>query len=74
MKKQTTFDRRKARVRFDLKKKAGDRVRLSVYRSEKNIYAQIIDDNNQKTLVSASSKEKGFKVTQLPLHILFTIE
>jgi len=60
MKKQTTFDRRKSRVRFDLKKKAGNRLRLSVYRSEKNIYAQIIDDNNQKTLISASSKEKGF--------------
>lgn len=61
MKKQTTFERRKARVRYSLKKKADGRVRLSVYRSEKNIYAQIIDDNAGKTLVSASSKEKGFK-------------
>ena len=61
MKKQTTFERRKARVRHSLKKKAEGRLRLSVYRSEKNIYAQIIDDNAAKTLVSASSKEKGFK-------------
>jgi len=61
MKKQTTFERRKARVRYGLKKKAEGRLRLSVYRSEKNIYAQIIDDNAGKTLVSASSKEKGFK-------------
>ena len=61
MKKQTTFERRKARVRYSLKKKAEGRLRLSVYRSEKNIYAQIIDDNAGKTLVSASSKEKGFK-------------
>ena len=61
MKKETTFDRRKARVRYSLKKKAEGRLRLSVYRSEKNIYAQIIDDNAGKTLVSASSKEKGFK-------------
>ena len=61
MKKQNTFDRRKARVRYSLKKKAEGRLSLSVYRSEKNIYAQIIDDNAGKTLVSASSKEKGFK-------------
>ncbi|MBP5343679.1 MAG: 50S ribosomal protein L18 [Alphaproteobacteria bacterium] len=61
MKKQTTFERRKARVRYSLKKKAEGRLRLSVYRSEKNVYAQIIDDNAGKTLVSASSKEKGFK-------------
>jgi len=61
MKKQITFERRKARVRYSLKKKAEGRLRLSVYRSEKNIYAQIIDDNAGKTLVSASSKEKGFK-------------
>ncbi|MBU5487259.1 50S ribosomal protein L18 [Clostridium sp. MSJ-8] len=37
-----------------------ERPRLSVYRSEKNIYAQVIDDINSKTLVSASSLEKGF--------------
>ncbi|MDH0658536.1 MULTISPECIES: 50S ribosomal protein L18 [unclassified Empedobacter] len=33
--------------------------RLSVYRSNKEIYAQIIDDNNGVTLASASSREKG---------------
>lgn len=37
-----------------------ERPRLSVYRSEKNIYAQIIDDINGKTLASASSLEKDF--------------
>ena len=36
--------------------------RLNVFRSEKNIYAQIIDDVNGVTLVSASSLEKDFKV------------
>ncbi|MDL2300542.1 50S ribosomal protein L18 [Clostridiaceae bacterium OttesenSCG-928-D20] len=36
------------------------RPRLSVYRSEMHIYAQIIDDVNQKTLVSASTVEKAF--------------
>lgn len=37
-----------------------ERPRLSVYRSEKNIYAQVIDDLNEVTLVSASSLEKDF--------------
>ena len=37
-----------------------ERPRLNVFRSEKNIYAQIIDDVNGKTLVSASSLEKDF--------------
>jgi len=51
--------RRHARVR---KKISGTtaRPRLSVYRSEKNIYAQIIDDVNGVTLVSASSVDKDF--------------
>ncbi len=54
----TTFARRKARVRYALKTKAAHRLRLSVYRSEKNIYAQVIDDSKGITLVSASSKDK----------------
>ena len=37
-----------------------ERPRLSVYRSEKHIYAQIIDDVDGKTLVSASTTEKSF--------------
>lgn len=58
-------DRKKARVRRHLrvrKKVSGttERPRLAVYRSEKNIYAQIIDDINGITLVSASSLEKEF--------------
>ncbi len=40
-----------------------ERPRLSVFRSEKNIYAQIIDDVAGKTLVSASTVEKGFEVS-----------
>lgn len=61
-KTNNTFERRKARVRYALKTKAADRLRLSVYRSEKNIYAQIIDDKAGKTLVSASSKDKEITV------------
>ena len=38
-----------------------ERPRLNVFRSNTNIYAQIIDDVNGKTLVSASSLEKGFE-------------
>ena len=38
-----------------------DRPRLAVYRSERNIYAQIIDDVNGVTLVSASTVEKTFE-------------
>lgn len=59
-------DRQEARVRRHLrirKKVSGtsERPRLSVYRSEKNIYAQIIDDVNKVTLVSASSIDKEFE-------------
>ncbi|MBR4927754.1 MAG: 50S ribosomal protein L18 [Alphaproteobacteria bacterium] len=52
--------RRKARVRYEIKMKSGGRPRLSVYRSEKNVYAQVIDDTKGITLAAASSKEKGF--------------
>ena len=51
------FQRRKMRVRKALKKVAYGRPRLSVFRSGKNISAQIIDDRESKTLVSASTLE-----------------
>ncbi|MDG2187057.1 MAG: 50S ribosomal protein L18 [Hyphomicrobiales bacterium] len=50
--------KRKLRVRRSLKKNNNQRPRLSVFRSSKNIYAQIIDDMNGKTLASASTLEK----------------
>ena len=54
--------RKKFRVRNKLKKSAGlDRFRLSVFRSAKNISAQIIDDINNITLLSVSSIEKDIK-------------
>ena len=52
--------KRHARVRGKISGTA-ERPRLSVFRSENHIYAQIIDDVNGKTLVSASSLEKGFE-------------
>ena len=57
---QTTRDlhaRRKRRVRFQLGRSKNAYPRLSVFRSRKNIYAQIIDDSKQCTLSAASSLE-----------------
>ena len=54
------FERRKERVRFAIRKKAIGRVRLSVFRSGKHIYAQVIDDSTGATLASASSVEKEY--------------
>ena len=50
--------RRQGRVRGELRRAAGERKRLSVFRSSKHIYAQLIDDDEGATLVSASSLEK----------------
>ncbi|WMT90300.1 50S ribosomal protein L18 [Pelagibacterium sp. H642] len=63
MAKLSGIDRRKARVRRSIKAHANGRPRLSVFRSDKNIYAQIIDDANGVTLASASSLEKDLKIT-----------
>ncbi len=52
------FVRRQGRVRGALRHAAGERKRLSVYRSSKHIYAQLIDDDQGVTLASASSIEK----------------
>jgi large subunit ribosomal protein L18 len=52
------IERRKARVRGTLRLAAGDRKRLSVFRSSKHIYVQLIDDEQGATLASASSLEK----------------
>ena len=61
--KLKTKDRKKFRIRNRLKKfNPNNRMRLSISRSSKNISAQIIDDKNNKTLVSASSIEKDFKI------------
>jgi large subunit ribosomal protein L18 len=57
----TTTERRKARVRSQLRQASYGRPRLSVFRSSKQIYAQIIDDANGVTLVAASTIEKDLK-------------
>lgn len=58
-----TTKRRAQRNRTRLKKLGAGRPRLSVFRSSKNIYAQIIDDQNGVTLASASSLEGEQKGT-----------
>jgi large subunit ribosomal protein L18 len=51
------------RVRYKVGQVRGDRLRLSIYRSSCNIYAQIIDDSKGRTLVAASTLEKEIKET-----------
>jgi len=53
--------RRKARTRFSVKAAAHGRPRLSVFRSGRHIYAQVINDENGATLASASSVDEGLK-------------
>ena len=53
--------RRTARVRHTLRRAAYGRPRLSVFRSSKHIYAQVIDDTKGETLASASSREKDVR-------------
>ena len=51
-------ERRKGRTRRNIRRAADGRVRLSIFRSSKHIYAQIIDDEKGETLAAASSLEK----------------
>ncbi len=68
----TNKKKRTQRVRFKIKKK--DNLRLSLFRSNKFIYAQLIDDSEGKTLISSSSIQKEFKdVKGTPKEIAFKI-
>tara|TARA_B100001123_G_C14798011_1_gene823227 strand:- start:328 stop:672 length:345 start_codon:yes stop_codon:yes gene_type:complete len=63
-------NKRSQRIRKKLKKVNNERFRLTVFRSSRNISAQIIDDKNNKTLISASSiseKTKNKKKADLSL-------
>ncbi|WP_085034060.1 50S ribosomal protein L18 [Ensifer aridi] len=59
--RKDTLVRRASRVRRQIKAVANGRPRLSVHRSSKNIYAQIIDDVAGKTIAAASTLEAGLK-------------
>ena len=61
--KNKQLERRKARVRRTIKAVSGGRLRLSVFRSSKHIYAQVIDDRKGATVASASSLEKEMRTT-----------
>jgi large subunit ribosomal protein L18 len=53
--------RRRSRLRYQLRQKSGGRPRLSIFRSGKHIYAQVIDDTQGRTLAAASSIEKELR-------------
>ena len=55
MAKLSLFERRRRRVRTALKSRAGGKARLSVHRTGRHIYAQVIDDAAGKTLAAAST-------------------
>jgi large subunit ribosomal protein L18 len=55
------FDRRRRRVRTTLRARSAGKPRLSVHRSGRHIYAQVIDDTAGTTLASASTLDKEFK-------------
>jgi len=61
LRKLNQFDRRKQRVRRSLAGTSGGRPRLSVFRSSKHIYAQVIDDRKGETVAQASSLEKAMR-------------
>ena len=52
------FQRRKRRTRYRLRQRARGKPRLSVFRSSKHIYAQVLDDTRGVTLAAASSRDK----------------
>jgi large subunit ribosomal protein L18 len=58
---KSLFNRRRTRIRSKLRKRASLRPRLSVFRSSKHIYAQVIDDVAGRTLASASSLDKELR-------------
>ena len=65
------YNKRAQRIRRKLKQVNSERFRLTVFRSSRNISAQIIDDKNNKTLVSASSiKEKNINKKKTDLSLI----
>ena len=61
MAKLSLFERRRRRVRTALKSRAGGKPRLSVHRTGRHIYAQIIDDAAGKTVAAASTVDKDLR-------------
>jgi large subunit ribosomal protein L18 len=61
MAKLSLFDRRRRRVRTALRARSSGKPRLSVHRSGRHIYAQVIDDAAGRTIVSASTLDKDLR-------------
>ena len=61
MAKLSLFDRRRQRVRTTLRSRGAGKPRLSVHRSGRHIYAQVIDDAQGRTLAAASTIEKELR-------------
>jgi len=61
MAKLSLFDRRRRRVRTSLRERAAGKPRLSIHRSGRHIYAQVIDDAAGKTLAAASTLDKDVR-------------
>ncbi len=64
MAQKKATQRRSQRIRLQIKAVANGRPRLSVHRTSKNIYAQVIDDSRGHTLAAASTLEKEFKASK----------
>jgi large subunit ribosomal protein L18 len=58
------FERRKRRNRYRIRQLCGDRPRLSVFRSNKHIYAQVIDDTAGRTVAAACTLEPDFRAAE----------
>ncbi|SFS02080.1 50S ribosomal protein L18 [Sphingomonas jatrophae] len=63
MAKLTVFQKRRQRVRTALRANGGGRPRLSIHRSGRHIYAQVIDDAAGRTIAAASSLDKDVRGT-----------
>jgi large subunit ribosomal protein L18 len=61
MAKLSLFAKRRQRVRTSLRARAGSRPRLSIHRSGRHIYAQVIDDEAGRTLAAASTLDKDVR-------------
>lgn len=61
MAKLSLFAKRRQRVRTSLRARSGSRPRLSIHRSGRHIYAQVIDDEAGRTIASASTLDKDLR-------------